>query len=159
MQDVNVVVVFYSRTGGTEQLALTAAVGAVQGRANIRLRRLPEPAEDAAIAANPEWSENHRRMNKEYVAPRETDATWADAIVIGVAAGAEKISPEFQGFAGKVGAVFGDGPGADALRAAMERAGLIVLPEEHAENGAAAARLLGRRAAEAARSRRAAASG
>jgi len=45
MQDVNVVVVFYSRTGSTERLALAAAVGAVQGRALIRLRRLPDSAE------------------------------------------------------------------------------------------------------------------
>ena len=44
MQDVNIVVTFYSLHGLTEKLALAAAVGAVQGRANIRLRRLPDSA-------------------------------------------------------------------------------------------------------------------
>ena len=46
MQDMNVLVVFCSRTGRTEKLALAAAVGAVQARANIRLRWLREAADD-----------------------------------------------------------------------------------------------------------------
>ena len=159
MQDVNVVVVFFSRTGATEQLALAAAVGAVQGRANIRLRRLPDVADEATIAGNPQWKENRERMNKEYVAPRETDAAWADAIVIGIAAGTDNVSPEFGAYTGKIGAVFADGSGNHALRASMERAGLIVLPDERASDALTEARLLGRRAAEAARSRRATTSG
>jgi NAD(P)H dehydrogenase (quinone) len=151
MQDVNVVVVFHSRSGSTEQLALAAAVGAVQGRANIRLRRLPDVADEAAIAGDPQWKEHHERMNREYVAPRETDAAWADAIVIGIAAGAGDIAPAFGSYAGKIGAVFADGSGSHALRAAMDRAGLIVLPDEHGSDAITAARLLGRRVAEAAR--------
>jgi hypothetical protein len=63
MQDVNVMVVF--NDASSEPLALAAAVGAVQGRANIRLRRL-RPADDM-----------------EYVAPRDADAEWADAILMG----------------------------------------------------------------------------
>ena len=71
MQDVNVVVVFYSRTGSTERLALAAAVGAVQGRALIRLRRLPDSADEADIGSDPEWKRNLVRMNKEFIALRE----------------------------------------------------------------------------------------
>lgn len=156
MQDVNVVVVFYSRTGATEQLALAAAVGAVQGRANIRLRRLPDLADEETIARDPQWKENRDRMNKEYVAPRETDAIWADAIMIGTPIGTEGTAPEFGSYAGKIGAVFADGSGNQAFRAAMERTGLILLPEEHHAEALTAARLLGRRVAEAARLHRAA---
>ena len=70
-----VLVVFYSRCGSTEKLALAAAVGAVQARANIRLRRLPDVEELA------ECSEETARMRKEYVAPAEADLLWADAII------------------------------------------------------------------------------
>jgi multimeric flavodoxin WrbA len=88
MQDVNVVVTFYSHHGATEKLALAAAVGAVEGRANIRLRRLP----DIEVVAAAERD----RMNMDYVAPREADAVWADAIIVGVPS---RISPaEWQGY-------------------------------------------------------------
>ena len=47
---INALVVFYSRHGETERLALAAGVGAVQARANIRLRRLKDLADAATIA-------------------------------------------------------------------------------------------------------------
>jgi hypothetical protein len=164
MQDlnVNVVVVFQSRIGSTEQLALAAAVGAVQGRANIRLRRLPDNAEDAMIEAVPEWEENRRRMNMEYVEPREADAGWADAIVAGIPAGADSLSTEFERYfdsldgSGKLGALFTHGFGADSLYAAMRRAGLTVVPEATDPDTLTAARLQGLRVAEAVRSLKAA---
>jgi len=70
-----VLVVFYSRCGTTEKLALAAAVGAVQARANIRLRRLTDVTEVA------QCRDEIARMRKEYVAPAEGDVLWADAII------------------------------------------------------------------------------
>ena len=78
MPSSNVLIVFYSRCGSTEKLAATAAVGAVQARAAIRLRRIPDAdsqddsgdCQDAMV-----------RMRREYVAPAERDVVWADAIV------------------------------------------------------------------------------
>jgi hypothetical protein len=87
MQDVNVLVVFYSRFGSTERLALAAAVGAVQGRANIRLRRLADAADETPIAGVDGWRENRDRMNREYVTPGEADVRWADAILTGLPSG------------------------------------------------------------------------
>lgn len=78
---VNVVVVFYSRYGETERLALAAGVGAVQARANIRLRRLKDLADAETIARDPRWTENLQRMLPDYIAPREIDAEWADVIL------------------------------------------------------------------------------
>jgi hypothetical protein len=78
-QPINVLVIFDSRCGKTEKLALAAAVGAVQARANIRLRRLTDSAEDSA-----ECKETLARMRKEYVPPTSADAAWADAVVIGM---------------------------------------------------------------------------
>jgi NAD(P)H dehydrogenase (quinone) len=161
MQDVNVVVVFYSRTGSTERLALAAAVGAVQGRANIRLRRLPDPQGEAID------QENCERMNREYVAPREADATWAEAIIVGMPAGADTLSAEFERyfdslaalrdrgeFEGKIGSSFTQGVGTGPLYAAMSRAGLITVPLAPDPDSVVAARLQGRRVADMARALR-----
>ena len=79
---VNVVVVFYSRYGATEQLALAAGVGAVQAHANIRLRRLKDLADAEAIARDPRWAENLERMNRDYIAPRDTDVDWAEVLLV-----------------------------------------------------------------------------
>ena|SRR5436309_11200824 len=71
---MNVLVIFSSCDGATEKLALAAAVGAVQARASIRLRRLSDQS-----------SENHEeliRMRREYVPPAASDAVWADAVII-----------------------------------------------------------------------------
>jgi hypothetical protein len=79
---VNVVVVFYSRYGETEQLALAAGVGAVQAHANIRLRRLKDLADPEIIARDPRWVENLERMNRDYIAPRDIDVDWAEVLLV-----------------------------------------------------------------------------
>jgi hypothetical protein len=71
---MNVLVIFSSCTGETEKLALAAAVGAVQARANIRLRRLSDEASGDG--------EDLLRMRREYVTPKATDTAWADAVII-----------------------------------------------------------------------------
>ena len=76
-----VLVIFYSRSGATEKLALAAAVGAVQERALIRLRRLPDANPAGVIEEFPDAKEALVRMHKEYVAPAESDILAADAIV------------------------------------------------------------------------------
>jgi hypothetical protein len=82
MTEVNVLVVFYSRYGETEQLALAAGLGAVQARANIRLRRLQDLADAETIQRDSRWTENLQRMTLDYIAPREIDADWADVILV-----------------------------------------------------------------------------
>jgi multimeric flavodoxin WrbA len=77
-----VVVVFWSRLGSTERLALAAAVGAVQSRANIRLRWLREDADDAVIDSTPGWRDNRERMSQEYIAPRDIDLEWDGLILV-----------------------------------------------------------------------------
>src|SRR6185369_10803076 len=79
MSPINVLVIFYSRSGNTETLALAAAVGAVQARANIRMRRLPDAGESV-----PACKETLARMRKEYVPPTSADTQWADAVIIGM---------------------------------------------------------------------------
>jgi multimeric flavodoxin WrbA len=82
MTEVNVVVVFYTRHGKTEELALAAGLGAVQARANIRLRRLQDLADADTVGLDALWTENRQRMTADYIAPREIDADWADVILV-----------------------------------------------------------------------------
>lgn len=103
MQDANVVIVFDSRDESIERLALAAAVGAVQGRAFIRLRRLPGTPE-----------------TPEYVTPRDADMEWAAAIVLG----ADKVAlpPEAAPYleklheSGKLSCMIGKSDSADTAR-------------------------------------------
>ena len=97
-QDVNVLVTFWSRTGLTEELALAAALGAVQAKANIRLRWLREPASQQDADSVPGWRENRARMEKEYVAPREADLVWADATLLTIPANVNLAAPELRSY-------------------------------------------------------------
>jgi multimeric flavodoxin WrbA len=155
MQDVNVVIVFYSRTGTTEKMALAAAVGAVQAKANIRLRRIPETASDETIASVPGWKENHDRMSWEYIAPREADAAWAEGLVVAIPGWMNLSSPEVKRCLdtlteGKIAAAIGP----EGLDRALMAAGLIVEPLATGVDAAECARLAGFRVAEAARAAR-----
>jgi NAD(P)H dehydrogenase (quinone) len=82
MGDINALVVFYSRYGTEERLALAAGLGAIQADANIRLRRVADRADSATIEADAEWKTNLARMNRDYVVPRPVDPVWADVIIL-----------------------------------------------------------------------------
>ena len=124
---MNVLVVFYSRRGETEALALAAGVGAIQARANIRLRRLPDLADAETIRQDTAWSENLERMKKDYIAPREVDAKWADVLILAAPRDRttemeqylESAGPILQGKIAAVLGGFGD---------VVARAGLTVVP-------------------------------
>jgi hypothetical protein len=76
---VHVLVIFGSPSELTEQLALAAAVGAVQERASIRIRRLSTSEEDLLFE-----HDALIRMQREYVSPTSADTLWADAVIIGM---------------------------------------------------------------------------
>jgi multimeric flavodoxin WrbA len=162
MQDVNVLVTFCSRMGATERIALAAAVGAVQARANIRLRWLREVADEREIERIPEWREHRERMSQEYIAPKEADAIWADALIIGIPARVHASSPEFKCFLdllealrsqGKLDGKVGTSLDGGALSGELVGLGLVVVPGPSVASAEAseAARLQGRRATEVAR--------
>lgn len=163
MSDVNVLVVFYSKHGTTEKLALAAGLGAIQARANIRLRRVNDLADRQTIEASPEWKDNVDRMSRDYVAPRPADPVWADVIVLATpqpsCAEIERycgVLGADRSFAGKIAAPLISGGNVAALRpvyAAAACAGLIVAPPPHAsDDPLAAARGFGRQVTQMARS-------
>lgn len=153
MPGANVLVVFYSRTGVTETLALAAGVGAVQAKASIRLRRIPDLADEKTIAAHKNWVESRDRMNKEYVGPTEADVAWADAILLAAPHGFDASSPELSGFlkslrssasdgnpAKKVAGAFvstslgaEDDPARSSILSALASAGLTIVPSSESD--------------------------
>jgi hypothetical protein len=152
---VNVLVVFYSRYGATEKLALAAGLGAIQERANIRLRRLTDRADAAAIAADDGWSRELARMQRDYVAPRPADPVWADLIILAAPARSDgevetyvATLPGCGPMAGKMAAPLAAGNDQATLRevyAAAACAGLLVTPSAiDGSDGVAGARAHGR---------------
>lgn len=85
-----VLLIFHCRDGQTESLALAAAVGSVQSRANIRLRRLRDCSQPEG-EPGPEFA----RMCREYVPPTEADLLRANAIVFAAAPDFEPSAPEW----------------------------------------------------------------
>ena len=152
---VNVLVVFYSRYGATERLALAAGLGALQERANIRLRRLADHADAATIGADAVWSETLARQQRDYVTPRPADPVWADLIILATPARSDgeveayaASLPSCGSMAGKMAAPLAAGSEAGALRevyASAACAGLVVAPSAiDAGDGAGSARRHGR---------------
>lgn len=108
-----VLVTFSCESGETEKQALSAAVGAVQARAMIRLRRIPD-------TDSHRHTETLLRMRKEYVSPGEADVLGADALILAAGAETTEASQPWQTFLsllrrlgnegkleGKVGAAIG----------------------------------------------------
>ena len=163
MSDVNVLIVFYSRYGTAERVALAAGVGAIQARGNIRLRRVADHADRTTIDATPAWRENLDRMNRDYVVPRPADPQWADVIVLATPADScseiesycaslRSIAP----MAGKIAAPLALGDEESALKpiyAAAACAGMVVVPGKTVgDDPIAAAREYGQRVTQMARS-------
>jgi NAD(P)H dehydrogenase (quinone) len=146
-----VLLTFYSRGGSTEKLALAAAVGAVQARASIRLRRLPDVIPAKTIEEFPECKETLERMYKEYVAPAETDVLWADALILAAPPHFSPSSAEWTVYMellarlrsegklnGKVGATLGNEFVAISFSTVILQLGLIAVPPVSDVEGALA---------------------
>ena len=162
MGDINALVVFYSRHGTAERLALAAGLGAIQADANIRLRRLADLAEKTTIEADHEWKTNLDRMNRDYVVPRPADPVWADIIILATPADS---SAELETYvaslsslgsmAGKIAAPLSPGNRESTLKpiySASACCGLIVAPcGDTGDDPIATAQSFGQRVTEMAR--------
>src|SRR4030095_3123688 len=99
MAKTEVLITFFSRCGSTEKLALAAAVGATQARAQIRFRRLPDvPGRGEPTVNSPECQKVLDRLRKEYVSPNEADVLRADAIIFVAPTDFRAVAPEWTTF-------------------------------------------------------------
>jgi NAD(P)H dehydrogenase (quinone) len=147
MDDVNLLVIFYSRSGLTERLAVLLAEGAIQEGAKIRLRRSRDLMPEEVIAADEAWRSERDRMHKEYAAPRLEDVAWADVVAFGTPAATGSVGAELsatlsqiatlgKSLAGKAATAFTSSYGALAgaelalseLQSRLLRLGFVTLP-------------------------------
>jgi len=82
MEQINVVIAFYSRYCETESLALAVGLGVLQARATPRFRRIADLAPASSIEKDERWRKNLERMKIEYIAPRPGDPKLADVLVL-----------------------------------------------------------------------------
>ena len=144
-----VLIVFYSRNGTVEALAVAAADAARQAGADVRLRRAREVAGEDAMGQVEGWLDSARRQNALYEAPTKDDAEWADAILFGTPCYFGAMATELKNFldllgpqwkrgalAGKVGGAFAAASwphgGSEvvtlSLYAPMAHLGMVILP-------------------------------
>jgi NAD(P)H dehydrogenase (quinone) len=109
MATANILIVFYSRDGSTEKLALAVAEGARATGADVRMRRVREIVGPEVIAKVPGWTENSARMQKEYPVPAEDDALWADAIIFGTPTRFGNASAELKAYIDSLGGLWFQG--------------------------------------------------
>ncbi|HEY0385576.1 MAG TPA: NAD(P)H:quinone oxidoreductase, partial [Pyrinomonadaceae bacterium] len=109
MDQVKVLIAFYSRTGSTEALAGAVAEGARSEGAEVRLRRARDIVAEEIIQKVPGWAESRDRMYAAYEAPTEADAEWADAIILGTPTRFGNVSAELKAYIDSLGGLWFQG--------------------------------------------------
>lgn len=80
---MKIAVIYYSATGTVHALAQALAEGATDAGAEVRLRRVPELAPDAAIDSNPAWRAHHDKAEASVPVATLDDLVWADGYAFG----------------------------------------------------------------------------
>jgi NAD(P)H dehydrogenase (quinone) len=76
------VIIYYSATGTTYELAKGVEAGAAAAGAEVRIRKVRELAPDEAIASNEGWSK-HRLETQDVPEATLADLEWADVVFLG----------------------------------------------------------------------------
>jgi NAD(P)H dehydrogenase (quinone) len=103
-----VAVIYYSATGNVHALAEAIAAGAADAGAEVRLRRVPELAPDAAVDANPAWRAHTDATAHVEVATHD-DLTWADAYAFGSPTRYGNIAAQLKQFIDTTGGLWAAG--------------------------------------------------
>ncbi|MCI2424278.1 NAD(P)H:quinone oxidoreductase [Saccharopolyspora sp. K220] len=111
---VKVSVIYYSATGVGTEIANTLVAEAEAAGAEVRLRRVPELAPDAAIDSNPAWRAN---VEATRTVPEATpdDVVWADAVIFGSPTRFGNIASQLKQFIDTLGGQWAQGQLADKV--------------------------------------------
>ncbi|MFB6838762.1 NAD(P)H:quinone oxidoreductase [Streptomyces sp. NPDC056361] len=109
---VKVAVIYYSATGSVHRLAQAVAEGAEKAGAEVRLRRVPELAPDAAIDSNPAWRAHVDATGDVEVATLD-DLEWADAYAFGSPTRFGNVSAQLKQYIDTSGGLWQQGVMAD----------------------------------------------
>ncbi len=102
--EVNVLVVFYSLGGLTEQLATSVASGAsTLPGVNVRMRRVADLGRPAAVDRLDAVRNSWEAMTRKYELPTHDDLLWADAIVLGCPSKFGAVASEMKAFLDTLG--------------------------------------------------------
>ncbi|SDL37181.1 NAD(P)H dehydrogenase (quinone) [Streptomyces indicus] len=104
-----IAVVYYSATGNVHQLAKALAEGAEKAGAEVRLRRVPELAPDAAIDSNPAWRAHVDAIADEVPVATLDDLSWADAYAFGSPTRYGNIASQLKQFIDSTGGLWQQG--------------------------------------------------
>ncbi|MEV0724648.1 NAD(P)H:quinone oxidoreductase [Micromonospora purpureochromogenes] len=103
-----VAVIYYSSTGNVHALAQAVAEGATKAGAEVRLRRVPELAPDAAIDSNPAWRA-HLTATADVEVATHDDLRWADAYAFGTPTRYGNVSAQLKQFLDGTGQLWAAG--------------------------------------------------
>ncbi|SFT05369.1 NAD(P)H:quinone oxidoreductase [Saccharopolyspora flava] len=111
---VKVSVIYYSSTGIGAEIANTLVAEAEAAGAEVRLRRVPELAPDAAIDSNPAWRANVEATRS---VPEATpdDVVWADAVIFGSPTRFGNIAAQLKQYIDTLGGQWAQGKLADKV--------------------------------------------
>ncbi|AUH39398.1 flavodoxin family protein [Streptomyces sp. CMB-StM0423] len=115
---VKAAVIYYSATGTVHTLALAAVEGAEKAGAEVRLRRVPETAGEAAIAARPEWA-RHRGETADVPEAAVDDLDWADVVLFGTPTRLGNMAAQVKAFVDTTGPLSSAGGLADKVYSAF----------------------------------------
>jgi len=101
-EPVKVSIIYYSSTGTIAEIAKTLAEEAEKAGAEVRLRKAPELAPDAAIDSNPAWRANlDATADISEVTP--DDVVWADGVIFGTPTRYGNVSAQLKQFIDTLG--------------------------------------------------------
>ena len=109
MNNPKILIVFYSRSGSTEALAVAIADGAKSAGAEVRLRRAREVVPAEVMGLVPGWADGAAQMNELYEAPTGDDAAWADGIAFGTPTRFGSVSSELKAYIDSLGGLWAKG--------------------------------------------------
>ena len=111
---VKLSVIYYSSTGVGVEIANALVAEAEAAGAEVRLRRAPELAPDAAIDSNPAWRANVEATRS---VPEATpdDVVWADAVIFGSPTRFGNVAAQLKQFIDTLGGEWAQGRLADKV--------------------------------------------
>lgn len=118
---VKLAIIYYSMTGTNYQIAQAAQAGAEEAGAEVRLRKVPELAPEAAINSNAGWRA-HLDATQHVAEASLADLEWADAYIIGTPTRFGNVTGQMKQFIDSTGGLWFQGKLANKVVAAFTSA-------------------------------------
>lgn len=121
MENVKLVVVFYSMGGTNHQLAKWAEESAKEAGADVRILRVEELAPQSVIETNELWQKTVERTKSIPIATSD-DIEWADAIIFSTPTRFGNMAAQMKQFIDIQGGIWGSGKTINKVVSAMSSA-------------------------------------